>query len=237
MRLGRRWRRRAGGFYAVVLLVVTPQTVFGVLISAQALIVTLFGGVGIFWGPVIGAAILVPLAETLHAELGNILPGIQGVVYGVAIIVIILVAPDGIYWRVRDRCWRDRAANDRAVGCHGQSRRRRRLRIVPAAPRTERTFSGDADPASSKACRASFGGLKAVNDVSLTVPRGRDLRHHRPERRRQDDAVQRAQRLPRGRQRQHRASAAQELGRAEAASRSAHAASAAPSRSCAPFRA
>src|SRR5207253_5827158 len=59
-------------------------------------------------GPVIGAAILIPLAETLHAELGHILPGIQGVVYGVAIIVIILVAPDGIYWKVRDKFARPR---------------------------------------------------------------------------------------------------------------------------------
>src|SRR4051812_9113596 len=93
----------AGGIYAIILLVVTPQSVFGALTSAQALIVALFGGVGTFWGPVIGAAILIPLAETLHAELGHILPGIQGVVYGVAIIVIILVAPDGIYWKVRDK--------------------------------------------------------------------------------------------------------------------------------------
>ena len=31
----------------------------------------LFGGVGVFWGPVIGAAVLVPLAETLNAELGT----------------------------------------------------------------------------------------------------------------------------------------------------------------------
>src|SRR6185436_7521804 len=91
------------------LLVVTPLTVFGALTSAQALIVALFGGVGIFWGPVIGSAILIPLAETLHAELGHILPGIQGVVYGVAIIVIILVAPDGIYWKVRDRIMARRA--------------------------------------------------------------------------------------------------------------------------------
>ena len=73
------------------------------LVSAQALIVALFGGVGVYWGPVIGAAVLVPLAETLHAELGHIVPGIQGVVYGVAIIVIILLAPEGIYWRIRDR--------------------------------------------------------------------------------------------------------------------------------------
>ncbi|HJQ61066.1 MAG TPA: branched-chain amino acid ABC transporter permease, partial [Vineibacter sp.] len=96
----------AGGLYAVVLLIVTPQTVFGVLVSAQALIVCLFGGVGTLWGPVIGAAILVPLAEILHGELGHVIPGIQGVVYGVAIILIILLAPEGVFWRVRDRFFR-----------------------------------------------------------------------------------------------------------------------------------
>ena len=81
----------AGGLYAVVLLVVTPETVFGMLVSAQALILALFGGVGSLWGPVIGAVVLVPLAEGLNAELGDVLPGIQGVVYGVAIIAIILL--------------------------------------------------------------------------------------------------------------------------------------------------
>src|SRR5262249_43559803 len=100
----------AGGLYAVVLLVVTPQSMFGMLASAQALIVALFGGVGTLWGPVIGSVILVPLAELLNAELGHILPGIQGVVYGVAIIAIILLAPDGIYWRVRDRFMAERRA-------------------------------------------------------------------------------------------------------------------------------
>src|SRR2546430_7697820 len=93
----------AGGLYAVVLLVVTPETVFGMLVSAQALILTLFGGVGTLWGPVIGAMGLVPLAAGLNAELGDVLPGIQGVVYGVAIIAIILLAPEGVYWRVVDR--------------------------------------------------------------------------------------------------------------------------------------
>ena len=93
----------AGGFYACVLLVVTPDSVFGVLVSAQALVVTLFGGVGTVWGPVIGAAILIPLAETLNARLGNMMPGIQGVVYGVAIIAIMLAAPEGLFWTIRDR--------------------------------------------------------------------------------------------------------------------------------------
>jgi branched-chain amino acid transport system permease protein len=159
----------AGGVYAIVLLVVTPQTVFGALISAQALIVTLFGGVGVFWGPVIGAAILIPLAETLHAELGNILPGIQGVVYGVAIIVIILVAPDGIYWKVRDRVMARRAANtapsaDVKIAAAPIS-------IVPAAPRAERTFS-DKPIMEMQGVSRAFGGLKAVNDVTMSIPEG-----------------------------------------------------------------
>jgi len=61
----------AGGLYAVVLLVLTPETVFGMLVSAQALILALFGGVGSLWGPVIGAMVLVPLAEGLNAGTGT----------------------------------------------------------------------------------------------------------------------------------------------------------------------
>ena len=158
----------AGGLYAVVLLVVTPPAMFGVATSAQALIVALFGGVGVYWGPVIGAAILVPLAETLHAELGHIVPGIQGVVYGLAIIAIILLAPDGIYWRIRDRF----AARRKADG-------------VPASPREPVAAGGTTAAAPAARAPASgrpllvldgvvrtFGGLKAVDDVSLTVAEG-----------------------------------------------------------------
>jgi branched-chain amino acid transport system permease protein len=157
----------AGGLYAVVVLVITPPTMFGVLVSAQALIVTLFGGVGVFWGPVIGAMILVPLAETLHAELGHIVPGIQGVVYGLAIIGIILLAPEGIYWNVRDR-----------LGA-------RRQTPAPAATRQEappRAFERRAPRLASRTAGSpplqldrvahAFGGLKAVDDVSLTVEEG-----------------------------------------------------------------
>src|SRR3954465_16055032 len=98
----------AGGLYGVVMLVVTPESVFGMLVSAQALILALFGGVGSLWGPVIGAAVLVPLAEGLNAELGAILPGIQGGGYGLASIAILLLAPEGLYWGVRDRLSRGR---------------------------------------------------------------------------------------------------------------------------------
>ena len=62
----------AGGFYACVLLVVTPDSVFGMLASAQAVVVTLFGGVASVWGPVIGAAILVPLADDAERRAGQL---------------------------------------------------------------------------------------------------------------------------------------------------------------------
>ncbi|HYZ23796.1 MAG TPA: branched-chain amino acid ABC transporter ATP-binding protein/permease, partial [Rhodopila sp.] len=169
----RRWKMRAlvvsgmiaaaaGGLYACVLLVVTPDSVFGMLVSAQAVVVTLFGGVASVWGPVIGAAILVPLAESLNAELGNILPGIQGVVYGVAIIAIMLAAPDGLFWTVRDRLVR------RAVP----------VPVLPASPPA--VAAGARVPDGMPLLKVAnlsraFGGLRAVSQVSFQVAPGEIL--------------------------------------------------------------
>jgi branched-chain amino acid transport system permease protein len=150
----------AGSLYANVLLVVTPQTMFGMLVSAQALIVSLFGGVGVFWGPVIGAAVLVPLAEVLHGELGHIIPGIQGVVYGLAIIVIILLAPEGIYWRLRDRFFRP-------------APRRPVTDVLPVPTRIAAATRAIGAPVLElERVTQAFGGLKAVDDVSLSVRAG-----------------------------------------------------------------
>ena len=159
----------AGGIYAIILLVVTPPTMFGALVSAQALIVALFGGVGVYWGPVIGASILIPLAETLHAELGHILPGIQGVVYGLAIIVIILVAPDGIYWKVRDRIVARRASSEPALTAAAQPVISEPAPIAASLP--ARAPFGPTLLQLNDVSRA-FGGLKAVDGVTLTVPEG-----------------------------------------------------------------
>ena len=154
----------AGGLYAVILLVVTPETVFGMLVSAQALILALFGGVGSLWGPVIGAVVLVPLAEGLNAELGDVLPGIQGVVYGVAIIAIILLAPEGVYWRVLDRF------SKRAPLAEPLSQMPARATNIAPLPRAP--ASSGADLLVLRDIGISFGGLRALDGIDLTVPEG-----------------------------------------------------------------
>src|SRR4051812_8413994 len=159
----------AGGLYGVVMLVMTPDSVFGMLVSAQALILTLFGGVGSLWGPVIGAAVLVPLAEGLNAELGAILPGIQGVVYGIAIIAIILLAPEGLYWRVRDRLSRRRsqtAVPRAAASVPTPAEARASVTPLPRTPLQGRDLLVLHD------IGIAFGGLRALDGIDLVVPEG-----------------------------------------------------------------
>jgi branched-chain amino acid transport system permease protein len=152
----------AGGLYAPVLLVVTPDSVFGMIVSAQPVVMSLFGGVASVWGPVIGAAILVPLSETLQAELGSVLPGIQGVVYGLAIILIMLSTPDGLFWSLRDRFIRRKAPDP--------------IPDVPAEAPHVYAQTRDGGPLLTvTGVNKSFGGLRAVSDVGFTVQTGEIL--------------------------------------------------------------
>ena len=155
----------AGGFYARVLLVVTPDSVFGMLVSAQAVVVTLFGGVASVWGPVIGAAILVPLAETLQAELGTYLPGIQGVVYGVAIIADhAAVARRAVLDRPRPLVPPEGARIRSPIWCP----------LSPSGP-TARAGHAGAPLLKVENLSRAFGGLKAVSEVSFSVAEGEIL--------------------------------------------------------------
>jgi len=169
-----------GGFYAVVLLVVTPQSVFGMLVSAQALTVAMFGGVGTVWGPVIGSVILIPLAETLNAEAGSFLPGIQGVIFGLAIICVILVAPEGLFWKFRD-FWRKRSAPRAAVISGAPDLPLPGLPLTnvvpasPARPRPERSQMAEDVVLEVRNLSRAFGGLKAVRDVGFKLRRNEIL--------------------------------------------------------------
>ena len=152
----------AGGLYACVLLIVTPDSVFGVIVSAQALTLVMFGGVGTYWGALIGAAILIPLSDTLQAELGDVIPGIQGVVYGATIILVMLLAPEGVFWSLRERL-RRRSTVASSVAAP----------LVPVVPllAVKRRAPGRT-LLEVQGLSKRFGGLQAVSDVSFSVAEG-----------------------------------------------------------------
>jgi ABC-type branched-subunit amino acid transport system ATPase component/ABC-type branched-subunit amino acid transport system permease subunit len=159
----------AGAVYAhAILFVVTPDAVFGVLVIVQTLTVCLVGGAGTLWGPLIGAAIMIPVSETLDTTLGDRLPGIQGVVYGAALMAVMMFAPEGLYWRVRS-VW---------SGRRGETVRMARpapaLSAAPVAPAPAPRASG-APLLEVRGISKAFLGLQALSDVSFDVREGEIL--------------------------------------------------------------
>lgn len=146
----------AGALYASVLLVTTAREVFGVFVSASALIFAMFGGVGSVWGPLIGAVILVPLSEALRASVGDVIPALEGVVYGVAIVLVAKMMPEGIYWRVYDLV---------------QSRRGRSKK-TPAPPPPADGVPRQPGALTLSNIDLSFGALQVAKDISLEVRAG-----------------------------------------------------------------
>jgi len=159
----------AGAVYAhAILFIVTPEAVFGVLVIVQTLTVCLVGGAGTLWGPIIGAAIMIPVSEILDTTMGDRLPGIQGVVYGAALMAVMMYAPEGLYWRVRSS-WLARRR-----GAVGGAR--------PAPAVTIADAAAPAPPASSgpvvmdvRGVSKAFLGLQALSDVSFDVREGEIL--------------------------------------------------------------
>ena len=84
-----------GAFYAQVFQYIDPGLAFGPHTSVEALVGAIVGGMGTLWGPVLGALALHVLADATRNMLGQ-LPGINMVIYGIVLIVIVMFLPRGI---------------------------------------------------------------------------------------------------------------------------------------------
>ncbi|HSI53707.1 MAG TPA: branched-chain amino acid ABC transporter permease, partial [Ramlibacter sp.] len=85
----------AGAFYVQVFQYIDPALAYGPHTSVEALVAAIVGGLGTLWGPVLGAIALHLLAD-LTRNLFGTLPGINMVIYGVVLIVIVMFAPRGV---------------------------------------------------------------------------------------------------------------------------------------------
>jgi branched-chain amino acid transport system permease protein len=102
----------AGALYAMMFGFVDPESGLGILISVKMLIMAALGGAGLLFGPLVGAAILVPLEELSNSWLGGQGAGLTFVVYGAIIVLISRFQPGGLL-ALANRIWeRRRKASD-----------------------------------------------------------------------------------------------------------------------------
>jgi len=86
----------AGTFYTQYIYFIDPQTAFNFNISIEAALVSIVGGVGTLWGPVIGTMLLETTSALLQSWFGNSIGGIQLTIYSLILMAVILWRPTGI---------------------------------------------------------------------------------------------------------------------------------------------
>ncbi|MDQ4137095.1 MAG: branched-chain amino acid ABC transporter ATP-binding protein/permease [Pseudomonadota bacterium] len=155
-----------GSFHAMYITFLEPETMFSLATAIQIAMFALIGGLGTVAGPLLGTALVVPIAELARGWLGASANGLHGLVYGSVLILIVLTMPNGL------------------VGTFGP-RVSRLLAKLPGggreAPEVEpapmRVREGEPGVPILKADKLvmRFGGLTATNEVSIELRRGEIL--------------------------------------------------------------
>src|SRR5205823_6029894 len=80
----------AGTFYVQYIYFIDPATAFNFNISIEAALVSIVGGIGTLWGPVIGTVLLETTSALLQSWLGGSTGGVQLTVYALILMTVIL---------------------------------------------------------------------------------------------------------------------------------------------------
>ena len=91
----------AGTFYVQYIYFIDPNTAFSFNISVEAALVSIVGGIGTLWGPVVGTVLLEAMSALLQSWLGSS-GGIQLTVYSLILIGVILWRPTGLLGLLTD---------------------------------------------------------------------------------------------------------------------------------------
>jgi branched-chain amino acid transport system permease protein len=86
----------AGMFHAQYVLFVDPFSVLGLHISIMVALFAILGGSGTLFGPILGAAVLVPLSEYSRIAFSGSGRNVDLLVYGFMIMLIAAYQPDGL---------------------------------------------------------------------------------------------------------------------------------------------
>jgi ABC-type branched-subunit amino acid transport system ATPase component/ABC-type branched-subunit amino acid transport system permease subunit len=154
----------AGAVYGYYLTFIDPRGMFSILLSVQIVLSLLIGGRGTLWGPVLGAFLIEPLNEIANNQWGG--GNARLFLFGGLLVLVVVFLPKGILPAIEALLHRLRTAGK--AGLTGA-----RIETVPmvAAERVE-----PAAPARPllevSGLRKRFGGIRAVDGCSFTVPEG-----------------------------------------------------------------
>jgi branched-chain amino acid transport system permease protein len=95
-----------GTFYAQYTLYLDPDSVFPLSLSILVCLLTVVGGVGTLWGPLVGTALMIPLSEWTRIQFGGTGSGIDLIIYGALLTIVAVFQPTGLVglvtrWRRR----------------------------------------------------------------------------------------------------------------------------------------
>ncbi|MBV9537922.1 MAG: branched-chain amino acid ABC transporter permease [Acidisphaera sp.] len=85
-----------GAIYAQYVGYIDPDSVLNSQLSIQIALPAVLGGVGTLWGPLFGAAVLIPASELLRSYMGGAGNGVDLMLYGLLIVVVALARPQGL---------------------------------------------------------------------------------------------------------------------------------------------
>jgi len=158
----------AGTFYAQYVAFIEPDIVFTSHVSIQLALLSIIGGIGTVFGPLVGSLFLTPLDIFLRGWLGGVFSGLNFIVYGVILILAVMFFPLGIAGWIRKKIAGFEKAPElpektsaEPVGC-------------PEA-RAEHRAEAGAPLMTVDAISKRFGGLEAVKDLSFMVREGEIL--------------------------------------------------------------
>jgi branched-chain amino acid transport system permease protein len=85
-----------GAFFAQYNYRVDPPMALSLDMSMKFVLITILGGMGTFWGPLLGAAALIPLQEYTRTYLSHFGAGVDQMIYGILIMFMMIRQPKGI---------------------------------------------------------------------------------------------------------------------------------------------
>jgi branched-chain amino acid transport system permease protein len=86
----------AGSFYVMYDLFVDPSLVLDLSVSINIVLMVILGGSGTFWGPLLGAWVLTILQQSTTQRFGSSVSGLDLLIFGALIVVIVIVEPGGL---------------------------------------------------------------------------------------------------------------------------------------------